>query len=104
MNLVLNYEGFENNLVSTFTRGMPDEIHYIFKFENGLGASVIKANFSYGHEDDLWELAPIVWWSPDYFDIVGFEDITGSDDEVIGWRTDEEIRELLKKIRDRLTK
>lgn len=37
----LNYEGFDNYLLG---KGFIDGgIHYVFRFENGYGASVIKA-------------------------------------------------------------
>lgn len=46
---LMNDKKFENTLYGG--------IQYIFKFENGLGASVIKHDYSYGNEHDLWELA-----------------------------------------------
>lgn len=107
MNLELNYEGFEKYHVSTFTHGMPDEIHYLFKFDNGYGASVIKIkDDSYGNDDDLWELAIIRWrgdWDPGKFDIVYMNEITGNEDDywdVYRYLTDEEVRDLLKKIKE----
>ena len=35
----------------------PKAEHYIFSFDNGYGASVIRNKVSYGHEDGLYELA-----------------------------------------------
>lgn len=52
----LNFEGYEEYLVSeggNFFGGYA----YEFKFENNYGASIIKHCFSYGNEDDLFELA-----------------------------------------------
>lgn len=104
MNLNLNYKGFEKYLKESYTThpmilrgGLSDSIHYIFRFENGYGASVIKNLASYGHEDDLWELAVIVFEKDsDNYEIVYDTDITY---EVVGYQTDEEIRNLLGRIK-----
>ena len=96
MNLILNYEGFETYLVKR--RPLHDGIQYIFRFENDYGASVVKHFGSYGHEDDLWELAVIKFdaetgeWNLTYD--------TEITDDVIGCQTDEEIRDLLKRIKE----
>lgn len=100
MDLNLNYEGFEENLFQRDNHSWFEGIQYIFKFDNGYGASVIKHFGSYGHEKDLWELA-----------VVEFRE-TGSEishhlcydtpitDDVIGYLTDREIREYLQQIKD----
>ena len=96
MNLILNHEGFETYLVERSS--LYDGIQYMFRFENNYGASVVKHFGSYGHEDDLWELAVIKFdaetgeWNLTY----GTE-IT---DDVLGCQTDEEIRDLLKRIKE----
>ena len=52
MNFKLNYEGFDNYLLG---KGFIDGgVHYVFRFENGYGASVIKAYWTYGGMKDLW--------------------------------------------------
>lgn len=57
MNFKLNYEGFDNYLLG---KGLVDGgIHYVFRFENGYGASVVKGPRTYGGLQDLWELAVI---------------------------------------------
>lgn len=93
MNLKLNYEGFENNLIekSEHLGG----IQYLFKFENNFGASVVKHSVSYGHEEDLWELAVIEYCRSGEWYLTYDTDIT---DDVIGCLTDEDVRELLNKI------
>lgn len=93
MNLKLNYEGFENNLIEKSE--LFGGIHYVFKFENHFGASVVKHDGSYGHEEDLWEIAVIRFYREDKWDLTYDTDIT---DDVIGWLNDEEVIERLKRI------
>ena len=102
MNLELNYEGFEENLLSRttnpFSRYCGEGVQYRFKFENRYGASVVKHGFSYGHEQDLWELAVIRFGADDRdWEIEYDTDIT---DDVEGYLTDEEVRELLGRIKE----
>lgn len=94
MTTILNYEGFEPYL---YTFGSCWEgIQYIFKFENSYGASVVKHDGSYGHQNDLWELAVIKFRRDGEWDLVYDTEIT---DDVIGWLKDEEIKELLARIK-----
>lgn len=97
MNLNLNYEGFENNLYERVPRDLLGGVQYIFKFENGYGASVIKHIGSYGHEHDLWELAVIRFYRDDDWYLEYDTDIA---DDVLGHLTDERVRELFQKIKD----
>ena len=96
MNLILNHEDFETYLVKMSS--LYDGIQYMFRFENNYGASVVKHFGSYGHEDDLWELAVIKFdaetgeWNLTYD--------TEITDDVLGCQTDEEIRDLLKRIKE----
>lgn len=99
MILNLNYEGFENYLIerkeiSEFFGG----VQYKFRFSNNYGASVIKHRDSYGYEEDLWELAVIVFTgeSNDCWDLTYDTSITC---DVEGWLTDEEVRKLLAEIK-----
>ena len=55
MNLDLNIQGFEQNLIEK--KPIWDGRQYLFRFDNGYGASVVKHHGSYGSYDDLWELA-----------------------------------------------
>ena len=96
MNLILNYEGFETYLVEKSS--LYDGIQYMFRFENNYGASVVKHFGSYGHEDDLWELAVIKFDAETgKWDLTYDTEIT---DDVLGCQTDEEIRDLLKRIKE----
>lgn len=97
MNLKLNYEGYEQNLV--YTNRLLNGIQYVFKFENDYGASVIKHDGSYGHRDDLWELAVAKFGDADKRDWHLDYD-TEITDDVIGSLTDEEVRNLLARIKE----
>ena len=57
----LKYDQFDKYLFEAKSGRYIDseELQYIFKFENGYGASVIKNIMSYGHAQDLFELAVI---------------------------------------------
>lgn len=97
MNLNLNYEGFENYLVKrTVLKDWRTGVHYLFRFPNNFGASVIKLNNSYGYEKDLWELGVIIFGSCGDWDLTYDTEITN---DVIGYLTDEEIRKLLDRIK-----
>ena len=93
MKLNLNYEGFETNLVSQSSS--LGGIQYMFRFKNHYGASVVKHDYSYGHENDLWEIAVIKYSRDDEWHITYNTDITN---DVIGYLSDEEVREILKRI------
>ena len=96
--LNLNYEGFEQYLVEREDRNMMNGVQYIFKFENHYGASVIKHDGSYGRDEDLWELAVIKYETDrDKWHLNYGTEIT---DDVIGWLTDEGVRDLLKRIKE----
>ena len=96
MNLNLNYEGFEQNLVK---RGEAwcGGVHYLFKFDNRHGASIIKHQYSRGFEEDLWELA-VIWWRDDEWELDYDTPIAAGD--TIGYLTDEDVRDLLQQIKD----
>ena len=96
MTLILNYEGFEKHLAHWGPhRFYGTGIRYRFKFDNGYGASVVKHDFSYGRENDLWELAVLRYGRDDEFEIDYNTEIT---DDVVGWLTNEEVLELLGRI------
>lgn len=70
-------------------------IQHIYKFHNNYGASVIQHQFSYGYEDDLWELGVTKWnldgdWHLDY--------TTPVTDDVEGRLTVEDVNNLLRQI------
>lgn len=99
MNFNLNYEGFEEYLLKrTDLSDFRNGVHYLFKFPNNRGASVIKHTSSYGYSDDLWELGVIRFWTDD--DVWCLDYDTEITDDVIGYLTDDGIRDLLKKIKE----
>lgn len=63
-----------------------------WRFPNGYGASVVRHDFSYGHEEGKWELAVIK--GPSWEICYG----TPITDDVIGWLDDNGVNELLEKI------
>lgn len=70
--------------------------HYIFRFPNNYGASVIKNPGSYGHAQDLWEMALIFFDEDGDWNLIYERDF---DDDVKGYLTDDNIIELLEKIK-----
>lgn len=92
----LKCAGFEANIIRVEV-DMTGGTRYVFKFENGYGASVIKTIGSYGFAQDLWELAVIKFDDNDVWDIT-YDTIIA--DDVVGWLTDEKVVELLVKIKE----
>ena len=80
----LNYEGFEQYLIKEGTHPGYGGFTYEFVFKDRLIVSVIKHDCSYGNVDDLFEIAILV------------DDVV---EEVIGWKTNDEVLKLLNEIR-----
>lgn len=76
--------------------GWSDKQQWIFKFENNYGASVVKHWGSFGWDDDLFELAVIKYIDKDKWHLCYDTQITH---DVIGYLTNDEILELLEKIK-----
>ena len=68
-----------------------DGVRYRFDFPNGYSASVIKFWGTYGWEDDLWEMA-----------LMKDEELVYEHDfdDVIGNLSDEDVNEMLNKIKN----
>ena len=98
MNFDLDYEGFEEFMKTRTNDVELQGVSFRFRFENHYGASVIKNRISYGHAEDLWELAVIKF--NDGTDVWDLKYDTPITDDVIGYLNDEEIRGLLGKIKD----
>ena len=95
MNLILKCEGFYENIIER--RKHLGGIQYLFIFDNGYGASVVKHRGSYGFEEDLWELAVIEYLDNESRRICYDTDIT---DDVLGYLRDDEVVEILQRIKE----
>lgn len=95
MNKVLNYEGFESNFIRKIDK-RNGSVYYIFRFDNGYGASVGKFYGSYGRWDDLWELA-VIKFEPG---VIAWETTydTPITDSTVGYLDDMGVKTLLKQI------
>lgn len=72
---------------------------WLFKFKNRYGASVIKHRGSYGFEEDKFELGVIYFYNPlepNKYELSYNTPITNN---VIGYLTNEEVLELLERIK-----
>ena len=72
-------------------------VQYMFKFDNGYGASVIKTPTSYGGRNGLWELAVCKCYEHYGWHLCYDTPIT---DDVIGYLKDEDVMEYLKQIKE----
>lgn len=95
--LELNYEGFEQYLLTSSIIEKYESAHYIFKFDNGIGASVIKHIGSYGYDQDLWELATIKFDENGDWELV-YNSTFAPD--VLGWLEEDQVRKLLEEIKN----
>jgi len=75
----------------------------LYWYPNGMGASVVRHKFSYGGDSQLYELATVSYRKTDgkfseTFTIVQVPEVI-EEDEVIGWLTEDQVEELLAKIK-----
>lgn len=87
--------------VDEFKQYLVDEKHdwghqYIFRFPNDYGASVVRNIASYGNAQGLWEMALIFFEENGNWDLIYERDF---DDDVKGYLTDDNVNELLEKIK-----
>ena len=86
----LEYDKYKEYYVEVGEAG-----HWVFKFPNGYGASIIKRLGSYGYEEDKFELAVLAYEGKRL--ILAYN--TPITDDVLGYLTNEEVLELLEKIK-----
>ena len=71
----------------------PDGSQYLYKSDNGYGASIVQTLYSYGGKQGLWELAVL-----DSNEQISYN--TPITNDVLGYLTEEEVNETLKKIKN----
>lgn len=69
---------------------------WLFRFDNGLGASVVKFYSSFGFDADLFELAVITWYDDEHYGLNYDTEIT---EDVLGYLSNDDVMELLYKIK-----
>lgn len=92
----LKYDEFKEYEVKVVTNWW-DQLHRVFRFPNGLGASVIKNYGSCGFEKDLFELAVIQWTNNEDYKLCYTTEITNN---VLGYLTNQEVLNYLEKIKE----
>ena len=93
----LNYEGFEKYYIKPTKSQWKVGQHWIFRFENDYGASVIKHYGSYGFEEDLFELA-VIYFPEKGADHFGITYNTSITNDVIGCLSNDDVLEYLQRI------
>jgi hypothetical protein len=83
------------NFKELSSRKINGGIQYIFKADNGYGASIVRHLYSYGGSDGLWELAVTKYDEDGNWDLCYSTPITS---DVLGHLTEEEVNETLKQI------
>lgn len=95
----LKYEEFEKYQVAPESIGFEEMSgeNYKFVFPNGYGASVVKSIGSYGYNQGLYELAVLIKNTDDDYELCYSTEITNN---VLGYLTNEEVLEILRKIKE----
>lgn len=93
--LAIINKGIEN--VKVMNRPRLDGIQYIFRLENGYGASVVRFSGSYGYEEGLWELA-VIRFIDDTMTNYNLDYDTDITPDTLGYLSEEDVAEVLKQI------
>lgn len=91
-------ERFKNYLLRQWYDTFDEGIHKIYKFPNKYGASVVKTRFTYGGDQDLWELAVLKF--DDKSDKYKLAYDTPITNNVLGYLSDEEVENILEQIKN----
>ena len=70
-------------------------VRKLYRFPNNYGASVVRHPYSYGFDENLWELAVIKFESDTDWSLCYLTPLTN---DVLGHQTEEQITELLNQI------
>lgn len=89
---IMNNNYFNNKQYLTSARTLPDGCALRFTFPNGYVGSVIRHSTSYGGPQGLWEVAVI------HGEKIVYD--TPITDNVLGWQTDDDVEQVLKRIRE----
>lgn len=89
---IMNNNYFNNKQYLTSARTLPDGCALRFTFPNGYAASVARDSVSYGGSQGLWEVA-VIHGKEFVYD-------TPITDDVLGWQTDDDVEQVLKRIRE----
>lgn len=72
-----------------------DGPHFLYRFPNDYGASIVCHSFSYGGEEGLFELAVIVWENENDYKLVYDTPVT---DDVLEWLTPADCEKYLTEV------
>lgn len=106
INLALDCQEFDDYLVDTYQDCILDYIgiHYIFRFPNGYGASVVKSFGSIGYMSNMWELSVIIFDKPNILGSgsyrLAYPYSIVKNNGVLGPLTDDDVKEYLRKIKE----
>lgn len=79
------------------SRSVNGGIQYVFRSENGYGASIVQHSFSYGATGGLWELAVVRFNSDRQYDFDLCYD-TPITNDVLGHLSEQEVNETILRI------
>lgn len=77
-------------------RQINDGWQFLYWFDNDYGASVVQGPYTYGGPEGKWELGVIKWKNNDY--ALTYD--TPITDDVIGYLSDDQVEELLQRIKE----
>lgn len=90
----LLFEGFEDYLIEELKEPFGTAgFMYSFEFENGYGVSAIKHQFSYGSNEDLFEVAVL------YNNRVIYDERFFNGNGVKGWMTNRDVIQVLEDVK-----